>query len=270
MIPQNSKIPKISKIEKFAQLIGFQDIPRIVDLNSIIKDHPEYKLGNGGSWCRRDSCRQFKVATMKANGKINILWDYSDLEFEIVRKGFSSPECILSNKGNHIKYIGIFGKKKPNLERPIREDIKTYYKKIPCCVCGSSSDLVCDHKNDLYNDERVLSRTGQTFDDFQSLCNHCNLQKRQVAKECRRTGKRYPATKIPSLRPWKVDFIEGNEDYDPLDINAMKGTFWYDPIAFHTHLSLTFASKDCKVTIDIQTDTKVDVNTKVEVDATVE
>ncbi len=29
-----------------------------------------------------------------------------------------------------------------------------------------------------------------------------------------------------------VDFTEGDETYDPEDINAMKGTFWYDPIAF--------------------------------------
>jgi hypothetical protein len=260
MMSPNSKIPKISKIERFSRLIGFQDAPRIVDLISFVKDHPEYKLGNGGSWCRRDSCKQFKVATMKANGKINILWDYSDPDFEIVQNEFSSQECILSNKGNYIKYIGIFGKKIPNLERPIREDIKAHYKKMPCCVCGSSSDLVCDHKNDLYNDQRVLSRTEQTLDDFQSLCNHCNLQKRQVAKECRRTGKRYPATKIPSLKPWNVDFIEGNDDYDPSDINAMKGTFWYDPIAFHTYLSTLFVSENSTVTTKIHTDTNVDTN----------
>lgn len=50
-------------------------------------------------------------------------------------------------------------------------------------ICGSKSHLVTDHKNDLYNDIRVLNSKTQTVDDFQCLCNHCNLQKRQISKQ---------------------------------------------------------------------------------------
>ena len=116
--------------------------------------------------------------------------------------------------------------------RPIRSDIHTHHKKIGCVVCGSHSDLVTDHQNDLYNDPRVLDAKTQTIDDFQCLCNHCNLQKRQVSKVTKEIGKRIGATAIPSLSIFGVDFVEGDETFDETDINAMIGTFWYDPVEF--------------------------------------
>ena len=121
-------------------------------------------------------------------------------------------------------------------ERPIRRDISNFHKEKGCVVCGSHSDLVCDHKNDLYNDTRVLNEETQTHDDFQCLCNHCNLQKRQVNKKTRETGKRIGATTIPSLAVFGVDFISGDETFNPDDKNAMVGTYWYDPVAFMKEL----------------------------------
>jgi hypothetical protein len=108
---------------------------------------------------------------------------------------------------------------------------------FPSVSCGSKSNLVCDHKNDLYNDKRVLNTITQTIDDFQSLCNHCNLVKRQVSKDTKITKKKYGATNIPHLKEFGIDFISGVEtlietiDGKP-NINAMVGTFWYDPIEF--------------------------------------
>ena len=122
-------------------------------------------------------------------------------------------------------------------ERPIRKDIHKFYKQNGrCCSCGSNSDLVTDHKNDLYNDPRVLSTETQTLDDFQCLCNHCNLQKSAVEQKTTNTGKRYGATNIPQLAIFGIDFISGDETYDKNDINAMRGTYWYDPVAFMEHI----------------------------------
>tara|TARA_B100000745_G_C20142843_1_gene391900 strand:+ start:1087 stop:1719 length:633 start_codon:yes stop_codon:yes gene_type:complete len=104
---------------------------------------------------------------------------------------------------------------------------------IPTCVvCGSHSELRCDHRNHLYNDPRVLNTQTQNINDFQVLCNHCNLQKRQTAVVERRTGIRYSAMNIPSIAVFGVDYIQGTETYNPEDINAMVGTYWYDPIEF--------------------------------------
>ena len=116
--------------------------------------------------------------------------------------------------------------------RPIRKDIHEHHKKMGCVVCGSHSDLVTDHKNDLYNDPRVLDAKTQTIDDFQCLCNHCNLQKRQVSKKTKEIGKRIGATTIPSYAVFGIDFVEGDETFDEKDINAMVGTYWYDPVEF--------------------------------------
>ncbi len=116
--------------------------------------------------------------------------------------------------------------------RPIRKDIEKYHKAMGCVVCGIHSQLVTDHKNDLYNNPRVLDIKTQTIDDFQCLCNHCNLTKRQVNKKTRETGRRIGATTIPSLAIWGIDFIEGDETFNSSDVNAMVGTYWYDPVYF--------------------------------------
>ena len=154
---KNQITPKISKIKLFLKLSKFNeknpDNFKIVNVSSFIGEFKDLELGNGGGWCRRSAWGKYKVSTLKKNGTINYLWNSSDEEKEIVIKAFSNyPE----GKGNKIQYIGIFGLKNKKNSRPIREDIKKYWKKISCCSCGRNSDLICDHKNDLYNDPRVL------------------------------------------------------------------------------------------------------------------
>ena len=150
-------------------------------------------------------------------------------------KEFNWEKRVENNKVVALRLTGYDLVEKYN--RPISQTIrKEILKDGTCIVCGSHSDLVVDHKNDLYNNPRVLDIKTQVVGDFQSLCNHCNLQKRQVSKVTRETKQRYPATKIPILAPFKVDFISGGFDYDDNDTNAMNGTFWYDPVEFMRHL----------------------------------
>jgi len=137
-----------------------------------------------------------------------------------------------NNKTEALRTTGLSDDFLYGAARPINKEIIIHYRKIKCVVCGSGSNLVVDHKNDLYNDPRVLSADTQTLDDFQSLCNHCNLQKRQIAKKTRETGLRIGATHIPQMAVWGIDFISGDESFDPNDINAMVGTYWHDPVAF--------------------------------------
>ncbi len=120
--------------------------------------------------------------------------------------------------------------------RPIRGDIKKHYLKLSCVICGSSSNLVCDHKNDLYNDPRVLDTKTQTLDDFQSLCNSCNLRKRAISILTINENKRFGATRLKQFEVFGIDFIQGDESFDKNDINAMVGTYWYDPVYFMKQL----------------------------------
>ena len=153
------------------------------------------------------------------------------------KKESKTPTNPRSSLTVALRMIG-FSDEKDKHKRPISKAIYTHFAGKRCVACGSGSSLVVDHKNDLYNDPRVLNKTTQRVDDFQPLCQSCNLHKREVAKKTRETGKRYGATNIPAWAPFGVDFIAGGEDYDPSDPDAMVGTFWHDPVAFSNCLSL--------------------------------
>tara|TARA_B110000261_G_scaffold66045_2_gene77484 strand:+ start:1325 stop:1981 length:657 start_codon:yes stop_codon:yes gene_type:complete len=150
-----------------------------------------------------------------------------------------------SGKIVSIRTTGINEEKLLSKNRPIRDDIHKYHKSqgSGCVVCGSQSDLVTDHKNDLYNDPRVLDTKTQFKEDFQCLCNHCNLLKRQILKKTKETGKRYGATNIPSNLVFGIDFIEGDETFDKNNIDAMVGTYWYDPVKFMDYIKTTLKSR---------------------------
>ncbi len=238
-----SNISKKSKLERFIELSNFdKNKPnefKIIYKNELNGEYSDLHFSNGGDWCRKDTAIRsgYKMATMKKNRSINYLWNQTNEEEQLIKKEFDKY-VIKNNDSSGIVLIGVFGvnPKKDIGTRSIHSKIKKYFEKKPCCVCGSNTNLEVDHKNDLYNDPRVLNKDTQEQNDFQSLCKHCNDQKRQVCKETRRTGKRYGATNIPSLKAYGIDFTEGDETFDPNDINAMKGTFWYDPIAFHRGL----------------------------------
>lgn len=249
---KQSKQPKLSKLQLFKQLAKLDESTgecRIVDKDEFTGIYSCLKFTNGGDWCRRSTFSKepnnYKIATATGTGKINLLWTPdkdNDNEKTQVEQYFKANCNFETKKGsrssNGIKYIKSFGKwQSSNTSRAIRKDILDYYKKQPCANCGSNAELQCDHKNGLYNDPRVLNLATQTMADFQSLCRHCNCQKRQVDKDTRATGKRYGATNIPHLKPFGIDFIEGDETLDIKNPSAMRGTYWYDPFAFCNYIA---------------------------------
>jgi len=116
-------------------------------------------------------------------------------------------------------------------KRPISKDIKKFHLQSPCVICDTNK-TICDHKNDLYNDPRVLDIKTQTKDDFQSLCNNCNLRKRAVSMKTVKEKKRQPPGAAALAMNGGIEFTYGDETFDPKDPQAMVGTYWYDPIAF--------------------------------------
>jgi hypothetical protein len=101
-------------------------------------------------------------------------------------------EFLVNNNGSGIIGVFVHSKRLNIQKRPIDKKIHKEITSNSCVVCGTN-ETICDHKNDLYNDERVLNIKTQTVDDFQPLCNHCNLQKRQICRLEQENKKIYSA-----------------------------------------------------------------------------
>lgn len=229
-----NKPKQLSKLKQFINLTGWSEgkPPIILSIHEVCQNNPNLTLGNGGSWFRVGNCGKYKIATLKGNGEIRYQWvDPDPTDKRIVCNAFKN--VTVNSITNSINYIGIFGTMIPSSDtRPIRKDIGDHYRSRKCVVCGTSTDVQCDHKNDMYNDARVLSTKTQTFSDFQSLCRRCNLLKRQCNVVTRKTRLRYKASSIPMLEWMNIDFTSGTEEYSPIDPNCMIGTYWYDPVQF--------------------------------------
>lgn len=233
-----------TKKDKFKKLGNFNPKTgktRLVNVSEFIDEYKDLKLGNGGSWCRASAMKWCKFVKVKANGKFSLNWEpiYEEALFikhELVMYQLMT-KVRFTSKCNTITLLQIFGlSDDTSSSRPISDHIRKIITKQSCVVCGSNSEIIPDHKNDLYNDLRVLSKKTQKLSDFQPLCNHCNLQKRQVAKVTRETGKRYGATNIAQLLSFGVDFITCDETFDVKDPYAMVGTYWYNPVEFMENL----------------------------------
>lgn len=153
--------------------------------------------------------------------QINMIDEYKKSR---IKEGLRMGSCVIG-------FI-IHGKNtEDSKKRPIKNTIKHYHRKFPCIICGTKN-TVCDHKNDLYNDKRVLNTLTQTVEDFQPLCNNCNLRKRTVSLKTIKEKKRQPPPPVILAMNGGIRFTSGDENFDPDDPNAMVGTYWYDPIAF--------------------------------------
>lgn len=140
-----------------------------------------------------------------ANKKFNYSVIYSKKQPKLYSKNDNDkiPTELLesflkTNKGAGI--IGIFVHSiRTNIQqRPISKTIHKQITQLSCVVCGTCT-TICDHKNDLYNDIRVLNLETQLISDFQPLCNHCNLQKRQICKMEEQTKQLYSAKKYTEI-----------------------------------------------------------------------
>jgi hypothetical protein len=144
-------------------------------------------------------------------------------------------EFLQINNGTGIIGIFVHSPRINKVQRPINTTIRKQIISLSCVVCGTS-DTVCDHKNDLYNDERVLCLETQLFSDFQPLCNHCNLQKRQIYKIEKQTKKLFSAKNIQRYKVYPFEFPWEKKAFDKNDINNKNGTYWFDPIEFDRNI----------------------------------
>jgi hypothetical protein len=73
--------------------------------------------------------------------------------------------------------------------------------------------------------------------DFQPLCEHCNLQKRQVCRTEEQTGKLYSAKNIETYRSYPFEFPWEKKTFDKNDIHCKTGTYWFDPAEFNRNIN---------------------------------
>lgn len=178
-------------------------------------NHPELKFGDNG------------------NIRHGICFGIDKYTWEIER---------LNNKprGKVLK-IRTFGFSKNKLDgRPIRKEItdKLLIDFKNCRHCGNHKDLCIDHKNDMYNDNRVLNEKTQDISDFQVLCNKCNKDlKHQVNVKEKKEGKIH-SVKDFNLSSFAFDNFEYPWEkviriYDENDVNCKMYSYWYDVDEFN-------------------------------------
>jgi hypothetical protein len=158
--------------------------------------------------------------------------NYSENDYDIIPNDLFKQFLNLKLKTKGIIGIYIYSKRINSIKHPISKNISKIIKNQSCIICGTTNDIICDHKNDLYNDPKVLNISTQKIDDFQPLCNHCNLQKRQICKNEIKFTKLYSAKNIARYQQYNFLFPWEMKIYDKNDINCKKDTYWYDPIEF--------------------------------------
>jgi hypothetical protein len=206
-----------------------KDMTDVIPVNEIRKHDVLYWGGNGVG--DRFAGKKFNYTSVKGNGKTT---RNSQCETDEIPKDALSRfrATSLGKKGNTIIGIFIHSLRTEVILRPIRADIRKALSKCPCAHCGSSAGIVIDHKNDMHNDPRVLCANTQLLVDFQPLCTHCNLQKRQVAVRERETERLYSAKKIPMYASIPYEIPWEKYAFDKKNPQCKKESFWYDPSEF--------------------------------------
>lgn len=202
---------------------------KIISVEEIKKYPSLYWGGNGVG--DRFANKKFNYTSINSSKKLRT---YSENENETIDMELIN-KFIEDYKSKQKGIIGIYiHSLRENIpKRPISSKIESKIKESPCVVCGSYNDIICDHKNDLYNDERVLNIKTQKLSDFQPLCNHCNLQKRQVRIKESENKKLYSAKNMSIYKIYNFEFHWEKKIYDESDINLKVDTFWYDPVEFN-------------------------------------
>ena len=167
------------------------------------------------------------IGSRFARGKLNYIVLYSNRNYKIygpLRENVLSDEIEQFFKYNltprqgivAIKIIGL--RKVEPTNRHVPSYIRNALKGAKCVVCGTSNDIVIDHKDGFY--EKMDLWSG----DFQALCNHCNLVKRQRYKEItdEKETERLSANTIPHLELFS----------DKFNCLVQEESFWYDPCAY--------------------------------------
>lgn len=199
----------------------------------ICSQHKQLNWGNNGigdRWCGK----KFNYSVIYGNKRSKT---YSENDCDIITDEILDKFDWNIKKTSGIVGIFVYSVRQNVDKRPIRADIHKETKTQCCVSCGTRNEIVTDHKNDLYNDARVLESKTQVLDDFQPLCNHCNLQKRQVSKVEVTAKQLYSAKNLHQYRVYPFEFPWEKRGWDETDITCKRDSYWYDPVEFNRKIA---------------------------------
>ena len=218
---------------KYSKIIHKDDLPSRLQFS---------KNGTGDRWCKK----KYRYTVVYVNGNIK---SYHTLEYDIV-KDIKIKIFLLENinrnqafKGHKIVGVFVHGENNVKNGHPIKSSIIKEITKRKCIVCGNKRNIECDHKNDFYNDKRVLSIHTQIIDDFQPLCRQCNLRKRGICQIEHKEKKLFSAKELPEFDEYDFEFTWEKKSYDINDKNCKKDTFWYDPKEFRRKVRVSYLER---------------------------
>jgi 5-methylcytosine-specific restriction endonuclease McrA len=199
-----------------------------------LEKYKELNWGNNGVGDRWAN-KKYNYSVVYANHKTK-LYSEND-EDAILPEVLDAFICTnQSKRGNAIVGIFVYSPRINVVLRCIKKTITCQ----PCVICGTTTEIICDHKNDLYDDQRVLNTSTQSLNDFQPLCNHCNLRKRQIVKHEKDTQKRFTVKMLPQYKYEIYPFLFPWEQYAYGIGRAC--SYWYDPVEFQKKIFMYTAS----------------------------
>lgn len=179
---------------------------RRVCIEELTEIYFEFGPGNGCDWARsRDGLgSEFIVKRYDRNGRI-------------------------TNNGNAVHYIELAGYNRGTFKQTIPQEVRDFYRGCSCVRCHSKCHIQMDHKIGL------KIKTAKGVEEYQPLCQRCNIEKREWCKKCRRTGLRPDPREVLAGTWWEdcpVGWIKGNRKLDRSLENPCEGCFCYDFRAF--------------------------------------
>lgn len=177
---------------------------RAVPIDELVQNvHPGFRTSNGCDWARSDSSylgKRYEISRDKKSGSV----------YSVKLEG--------ANKSS-IRHMGI------------REDIRKTICDERCVILDIGTNIECDHKDGHYDNMNNASKDTQVISDYQPLSKAANDAKRSHCNKCKKTGKRYDATRLGYSEP----YVFGDENTPGCD-----GCYWYDPHFFNEVISKDF------------------------------
>ncbi len=138
------------------------------------------------------------------------------LDYQIEKRYDTNPR--------RLAYVRLVGNKQRHKTATIPATVRAHHSTKSCVHCGTGSNIQIDHK-----DGRKVHGATQNTNDFQPLCQHCNLVKRQACAECKQSNRRFDAKSLGYSKSW----LSGTRSYGTA---GCIGCYWHDPLEFKQSL----------------------------------